>query len=113
MIETAAGGGSSVDEKLERSGKGDHPENLPLYNPGWENNFPFGWKYVRGSDGAIDGEVERNKDSPLYSHRLPLVVYLNITCPPEFHKFVFWWVILSTSSSRVRFPYSIVIFDPD
>ena len=42
MIETAAGGGSSVDEKLERSGMGDHPENLPLYNPGWENNFPFG-----------------------------------------------------------------------
>lgn len=89
MIETAAGRGSSVDEKLERSGMGDHPENLPLYNPGWENNFPFGWKYARESDGAIDGEVERNKDFPLYSHRLPLVVYLDITCPPEFHKFGF------------------------
>ena len=26
MIETAAGWGSSVDEKLERSGMGDHPK---------------------------------------------------------------------------------------
>ena len=68
---------------------GDHPENLPLYNPGWENNFPSGWKYVRGSDGAIDGEVDRNKDSPLYSHTLPLVVYLDITCPPEFSQIRF------------------------
>ena len=112
MIETAAGWGSSVDEKLERSGMGDHPENLPLYNSGWENNFPFGWKYPRESDGAIDGEVERNKDFPLYSHRLPLVVYLISRARVNFTNSFFWWVILSTSSSILWFPYSIVIFDP-
>ena len=35
MTETAAGGGSSVDEKLEWGGIGDRPENLPPHNLDW------------------------------------------------------------------------------
>ena len=42
----------------------------------------------RGSTGAMGGEADRNLDSPLYSHRLPLVVHLDMTYPCESHKFV-------------------------
>ena len=50
-------------------------------------------------------------NSPLHSHRLPLVEYFDMAYLAEFHKFVFWQVISSTSCPRLRFPWSIVIFD--
>ena len=76
MIEIAAGGVSSLDERLEWGGYG-------------------------GSTRAMGGEADRNLDSPLYSHRLPLVVHLDMTYPCESHKFVSWRVILSTSCRRL------------
>ena len=55
---------------------------------------------VGGSTGAMGGEADRNLDSLLYSHRLPLVVHLDMTYPCESHKFVSWRVILSTSCHK-------------
>ena len=43
---------------------------------------------VGESTGAMGGEADRNLDSLLYSHRLPLVVHLDMTYPCESHKFV-------------------------
>ena len=67
---------------------GGNTGKLPPHNPGWGQFSPYLRTRWGGSTGAMGGEADRNLDSLLYSHRLPLVVHLDMTYPCESHKFV-------------------------